>query len=76
MTQLMIQKMVAVNLIQKIVKKKFEKTFGINWKYILNNKWTVYELDYYCERNGIMDPWYDYCDHPMFAYSDDTETTE
>ncbi len=67
--KLIIQKIVAVNIIQKKAKINFEKRFGLNWKDILNYKWTVEDLDYYYERKGIMDPWYDYCDHPMFEYS-------
>ena len=68
--KIIIQKIIAVNIIQKKTKINFEKKFGINWKDIINYKWTVEDLDYYCERKGIMDPWYDYCDHPMFEYSD------
>lgn len=67
--KLEIQKIVAANIIQKKAKINFEKKFGINWKDILNYKWTVEDLDYYCERKGIMDPWYDYCDDPKFEYS-------
>ena len=71
--KLIIQKIVAANIIQKKAKINFEKRFGINWKDILNYRWTVEDLDYYCERKGIMDPWYDYCDDPRYDYdkSDD-----
>ena len=62
-------KIAAADLIQQYTYKYFEKRFGQNWREVVNYKWTIEELDYYCERNGIMDPWYDYCDDPRFEYS-------
>jgi len=64
------RKIVAITIIQKQTKINFKKKFGLNWKDILNYKWTVEDLDYYCDRTGIVDPWYDYCDDPKFNYSD------
>ena len=61
--KLIIQKIVAANIIQKQTKINFEKKFGINWKDILNYKWNIEMLDFYYERKGIVDPWYDYCDN-------------
>ena len=63
-----IQKLSAIYIIQNKTKEYFVKKYGINWKDILNYKWSVEDLDYYCERKGIMDPWYDYCDDPRFDY--------
>jgi hypothetical protein len=34
--KIIIQKIIAVNIIQKQIKINFEKKFGINWKDILN----------------------------------------
>lgn len=62
-------KIAAADLIQQYTYKYFEKRFGTNWREILNYKWTVEDLDYYCERHGILDPWYDYCDDPKYEYS-------
>tara|TARA_A100001011_G_scaffold382533_1_gene452445 strand:+ start:185 stop:442 length:258 start_codon:yes stop_codon:yes gene_type:complete len=66
--KLIIQKLSAINIIQKKTKEYFIKKYGVNWKDIINYKWTVEELDLYCERKGIMDPWYDYCDDPRYDY--------
>lgn len=61
--KLIILKIVAANIIQKQTKINFEKKFGINWKEFLNYKWNMEMLDFYYERKGIVDPWYDYCDN-------------
>ena len=66
--KIVIQKLLAINIIQDRTKKYFIRKYGINWKDIINYKWTVEDLDYYCERKGIMDPWYDYCDDPRYDY--------
>tara|TARA_Y100000591_G_C21766985_1_gene663357 strand:+ start:661 stop:951 length:291 start_codon:yes stop_codon:yes gene_type:complete len=55
-------KIIAVNNIQKIVKKKFVKKYGKNWKETIKYKNKLLEIDSYYERIGIYDPWYDYCD--------------
>jgi len=55
-----IQEKVAAQIIQKYAIKYFNNNLGDNWKKILNYKWTTEELDYYCYRNNIMDPFHDY----------------
>ena len=66
--KIVIQKLLAIHIIQDRTKEYFIRKYGINWKDIINYKWTVEDLDYYCERKGIMDPWYDYCDDPRYDY--------
>jgi hypothetical protein len=51
----------ATQIIQKYTNQYFNKKLGMNWKDIINYKWTNEELDYYCYRKNIMDPWHDYC---------------
>jgi hypothetical protein len=51
----------ATQIIQKYTNQYFNKKLGMNWKVIINYKWTNEELDYYCYRKNIMDPWHDYC---------------
>jgi hypothetical protein len=55
-----IQEKVAAQIIQKYAIKYFNNYLGDNWKTILNYKWTTEELDYYCYRKNIMDPFHDY----------------
>ena len=71
--KIFILKCVAINIIQKESKKYLRRRYGENWKELINYKWKVEDLDYYCERHGIYDPWYDYCDDPRYDYekSDD-----
>jgi hypothetical protein len=61
-------KLSAINIIQNKIKEYFVRKYGVNWKDVINYEWTVEDLDYYCERKGIMDPWYDYCDDPRYDY--------
>jgi hypothetical protein len=54
--------------IQNKTIKIFHKKYGENWKQIIRQNKLVYNLDYYCYRMGINDPWYDYSDNPKYAY--------
>lgn len=57
----------AVLLIQNKTKNYFIKKYGLNWKDNIKNNFTIETLDYLNERNGIMDPWHDYCDdNPIY----------
>ena len=63
----------AANIIQDKTIKMFQKKYGEDWKQKIHQKihqqsQLVYDLDYYCYRMGINDPWYDYCDDPKYAY--------
>ena len=65
---MIIKKVLAILKIQDITKNYFEKKYGDNWKDLINKKFSVEDLDYYLERKGIMDPWYDYSNDPKYDY--------
>ena len=65
---IIIKKILAVLKIQDMTKNYFKKKYGNDWKDIINKKFSVVDLDYYFERKGIMDPWYDYSNDPKYDY--------
>ena len=67
--QLILEHKAAI-IIQEHAFKQFYKNHGPTWKKKIRiiHRTLVYELDYYCYLHGINDPWYDYCDEPIYAY--------
>jgi hypothetical protein len=62
----------AATIIQSRAYKLFYKVYGPTWKYdIKYHSHIVYMLDYYSNKNGINDPWYDYCDDIKYDYCND-----
>ena len=66
--QEMIKEHCAAIIIQERMFKIFYKNHGPQWKKKINPNAFLIDLDYYCYLRGINDPWYDYCDDPLYTY--------
>ena len=51
----------AAQVIQTAVYKMFYKKYGLNWENLIRNYQA--DLDYYCYRHDINDPWQDYSEY-------------
>ena len=67
--QLILKHKAAITIQEKTF-KIFYKNHGPTWKKEIRiiHRTLVYDLDYWCYLQGINDPWYDYCDDPLYAY--------
>ena len=76
--QMLVKDHKAAIRIQECAFKLFYRRYGPKWKAIIKisvtindmslHAWDVYDMDYWCYLNNIMDPWYDYSDDPDYQY--------